>query len=72
MKNNGYIALMQSENYIWIGFGNTEEEAKKAIVRQWNKERKYCPYMEHATVNKFEEWYGFYTMEAINGKCETW
>lgn len=72
MKNNGYIAVMNSENWTWIGFGSTEEEAKKAIVREWNKQRKSAYWMEYGTVKKFEEWYGFYTMPAINGKCETW
>lgn len=72
MKNNGYIAIMHSENYTWIAYGSSEENAKKAIVKEWNNQRKSCYWMEHATVKKLDEYYGINVIEAINGKCEAW
>lgn len=35
--DNKYVALAISESYIWQGFGRTEEEAKEALVAQWNE-----------------------------------
>lgn len=50
------LVVMESESYTWSAFGNTEEEAKKAILKKWNsaKERKHMKNIE-----ELEEWYGF-------------
>ena len=31
------MAFMRSESFDWVGFGNTEAEAKEAIISEWNR-----------------------------------
>lgn len=59
-----YIAIMNSENYEWIGFGKTELKAKNAIGKEWNSGTR-----EAMTVRELDEYYGIYVVEYADGKC---
>ena len=65
MKTKHYIAQMETENFSFVAIGRTEEEAKRAIVKEWNK----SPYRKRATVKSLEEYYGFYINALAYGEC---
>ena len=62
-----FIAQMESENYSWIAIGETEKEAKEAIVNKWNDSTR-----EPMTVEKLDEYYGIATMSLKKGECVVW
>ncbi len=36
-----FVAIMDSETCAWYALGNTENEAKYALVERWNKRQMY-------------------------------
>lgn len=58
-----YIALLVSEGYTWVGYGNTVEAAKECIRKTWEMEFEDS----ETTVTDLEEMYHFYVNEC-NGR----
>ena len=63
-----WLAEMESESFSWKGFGNTEQEAKEAIVNAWN-----CgpgsEFRAKMTLEELEEYYDIATYQCIPGIC---
>lgn len=59
-----YMSIMHSENYEWIGFGETKKEAERAIEKKWNSSTR-----ETMTVEELDEYYCIFTIEVVAGKC---
>ncbi len=60
-----YIALMDSENYSWIGCGQTEKKAKEAIVKEWNR----SDIREKITLSELEDSYSINCYWLEDGYC---
>lgn len=60
-----YIALMDSENYSWIGCGTTERKANEAVLREWNS----SDVREKITLDVLEDYYGIWCCKLTDGDC---
>lgn len=54
-KNINFVAVMRSESFLWIGYGETEDEAKRMILQKWQKELDD----EEITLEEMERFYDF-------------
>ena len=83
MANRFVVAMMESESMSWMALGNTEDEAKEAILKKWNDHMTRLAEMdmyEHFDweSNKYEsveamEWdYEITTVRLAPGECEAW
>ena len=70
-------AIMESESFTWIAHGNTEEEAKEAILREWNRRQlklrrtipEWTPVI-YKTMEDFEADYDIEIFDMAPGTCE--
>lgn len=79
-----YVARMFSETMEWVALGNTEEEAKNAILTEWNeKQRRLENYRwergydgeesyYYDDVEALEEDYDIAVFKLMPGTCEAW
>lgn len=77
-----YIAQMESESYSWIAAGLTEEESKKALLKEWNKHQKELkeiyerdPFFRahiYKSVEALERNYDICVYELEPGQAERW
>lgn len=66
--NGVWIATMDSERYSWRAIGLTKDEAKGAIVKEWN-EGVGNEYREQVTLEELEEYYGINCEFVEFGQC---
>lgn len=57
-----WLAEMESESFSWKGFGDTEQEAKEAILNAWNN-GDGSAFREEMTLEELEEFYDINTYE---------
>jgi hypothetical protein len=57
-----WLAEMESESFSWKGFGDTEQEAKEAILNAWNN-GDGSAFIEEMTLEELEEFYDIDTYE---------
>lgn len=74
MKNSVYVAQMESESFSWLSVGETEEQAKTAILKEWNKRIKsnseyYGILFEKWDMEKLETYYAITVEKIGNGQC---
>ena len=62
-----YVALMDSENYQWVGFGSTKTKAVESIVTKWNNGMR-----EPMGHKELDDYYGITIIKAKDGECECW
>ena len=78
-----YVAMMESESMSWMALGNTEDEAKEAILKKWNEHMdnlaKYDNYGQYdwesgkyESVEMMEMDYDICVMGLTPGVCEAW
>ena len=78
-----YVARMFSETMEWVAIGNTEEEAKEAILKKWNEHMdnlaKYDNYGrydwesgKYESVEMMEMDYDIAVFKLMPGTCEAW
>ena len=79
-----YIARMFSESKEWIALGNTEEEAKTAILTEWNEKQRRLEKFRwergydgeeayyYDDVAALEEDYDIVVFKLMPGMCEDW
>lgn len=72
-----FIATMESESCSWVALGNTEDEAKIALMERWNKRQRHLK--QNGTINQtwiinnpkyLEEEYGIRVVELQPGQCK--
>lgn len=78
-----FIALMESETCTWISKGDTAQDAKKALLKEWNKRqdtmKRYDKkhgvindYYKYATPEELEDYYGINIIDFSKTNCEVW
>ena len=75
MAEKVFVAQMSSERFDWLAVGRTEEEAKKGILRAWNRRQlglKKLGFIEHTymfkKVEDLDSEYGICVTEIEMGK----
>jgi len=72
-----FIAQMDSESCSWIALGNTEDEAKIALMDRWNKRQRYLS--QNGIIDEswlvdnpkyLDEEYGISVVELESGECK--
>ena len=72
-----FIAQMDSESCSWIALGNTEDEAKIALMERWNKRQRYLS--QNGIIDEpwlvgnpkyLDEEYGISVVELEPGECK--
>lgn len=82
-RNKMYLAMMESESRSWVALGQTEDEAKEAILTAWNEHqhklqshRWYGNGREfpvfYDTVDALEEDYAITVVRLNAGECVHW
>lgn len=64
-----WVAHMCSDHYDWTAIGKTEDEARNAIVKEWN-EGKGSEHRYPMSRDELEETYGMYSDFIKFGECE--
>lgn len=59
-----YLVIMDTEHYSFIAVGETEEKAKRALVKKFNERAP-----KRATRKALEEWYGISVYEIKQNTC---
>lgn len=60
-----YIARMETRHYSWLAVGRTEEEAKQAILNEWNASDR----RDKVTMEELEEEYDLCVDALTDGEC---
>lgn len=66
-KVKHYIAIMETEHFSWLAVGKTEEEARNAIAKAWNKKDGY--HRERQTTEQLDSYYGINVYDLADGEC---
>ena len=75
MAEKVFVAQMSSECFDWLAVGRTEEEAKKSILKAWNRRQFHLKKSNYArssyyfrNVDDLDEEYGITVTEIEIGK----